>query len=600
MNELNDPVHSLRLVRRMTRLVWKVAPRWTVAVAVLCVLTGVLPLVPLYLVKVLVDTLTPGPASAEHVLELVALVGAIGLVVLVAGAVQRYASAKQSFLVIDEVKGLMEAKGAELDLAHFERPDFHDALHRAQMEADTGPRTVINTSLQLLSSSVGLIAVAALIAALDWWVGILLVLAALPGLWVRRVHARRLFRLQREQTPAMRMGWYYGWLVTSPLTAHEVRSHGLGRLFASRSRETREQVLGQMVGLLRTRTVHEALADALAIVTATGLLAYVAVRAAHGTITVGELVVFYAAVQRGQSMFGQMSSSLSTLLQGSLFLSHLYDFLDLQPRVMAPATPQPVPAPVREGIAFDGVTHVYEGARRPAVAGVDLTIRLGERIALVGRNGAGKSTLIKLMMRLYDPTAGRITLDGVDLRALDPDELRARFAVVVQDHVSYELPAGESIALGDIRNPPDQARVETAARSAGAHERIMRLREGYATRLGRHFEGGEALSVGEWQRIALARGLVRDAPIVVLDEPTSAMDASAERELVRRFDEVIGDRTAVVVSHRLSTVRAADRIVVMEEGSIVETGTHDELIERGDAYAALFTDLRGAPPLPSG
>jgi ATP-binding cassette subfamily B protein len=254
---------------------------------------------------------------------------------------------------------------------------------------------------------------------------------------------------------------------------------------------------------------------------------------------------------------------------------------------------------MREGIVFDGVTHLYEGAPRPALVGVDLQIRPGERIALVGRNGAGKSTLIKLLTRLYDPTAGRITLDGIDLRELDPDELRARFAVVVQDPICYELPAGESIALGDVLRSPGPERIEAAARGAGAHERILRLRHGYATQLGRWFDGGEALSVGEWQRVALARALVREAPILVLDEPTSAMDAAAERELVRRFDDLAADRTTIVVSHRLSTVRVADRIVVLEDGVAVETGSHDELIERGDAYAALFTDLRGAPPLPS-
>jgi ATP-binding cassette subfamily B protein len=395
------------------------------------------------------------------------------------------------------------------------------------------------------------------------------------------------------------MGWYYGWLVTSPLAAHEVRSYGLGGLFSTRSRELRAGVLRETVALLRTRTLHELLADSVAILTATALLAYVAVRAAHGAITVGELVIFYTAVQRGQSLFGQLTGSLSTLLQGSLFLSHLYDFLDLKGRVTAPPEPKPVPTPMREGIVFDGVTHLYEGAPRPALVGVDLQIHPGERIALVGRNGAGKSTLIKLLTRLYDPTAGRITLDGVDLRELDPDELRARFAVVVQDHLCYEFPADESIALGDVLHPPEQERIEAAARSAGAHDRILRLRNGYKTQLGRWFEGGEALSVGEWQRIALARALVREAPILVLDEPTSAMDASAERELVRRFDELAADRTVIVVSHRLSTVRVADRIIVLEDGSVVETGTHEELLERGDAYAGLFMDLRGAPPLPS-
>jgi ATP-binding cassette subfamily B protein len=576
----------------MTRLVWSVSPGWAVAVVVLSVVLGVLPLIPLYLIKALIDALAPAAdgthPSAEHALELVALFGAVGLVAVAAGALQRYASAKQSALVVEEVQGLMEAKGVQLDLAHFERPDFHDALHRAQNEADSGPQTVIQTMLQLLSSVVSLVGVAALIATLDWWVGIVLAAAAIPGLWVRRLHAGRLFRLQRAQTPTRRMGWYYGWLVTSPLAAHEVRSYGLGHLFAGRSRELRAGLLGETVALLRSRTLHESVADAVAILAVTALLAYEAVRAAHGEITVGELVVFYTAVQRGQSMFSQTAGALTTLLQGSLFLSHLYDFLDLRPSVTSPSAPKRVPRRMRDGIVFEGVTHWYEGAPRPALVGVDLQIHPGERIALVGRNGAGKSTLIKLLTRVYDPTAGRITLDGVDVRELELDALRARFAVVVQDHLCYELPAGESIALG-----------EAAAKGAGAHERILRLRDSYETQLGRWFEGGEALSVGEWQRIALARALVRHAPILVLDEPTSAMDAAAERELVHRFDELAADRTAIVVSHRLSTVRVADRIVVLEDGSVAEIGTHDELIEREDAYAALFTDLRGAPPVPS-
>jgi ATP-binding cassette, subfamily B, bacterial len=599
MNELNDPRHSLRLVKRMARLVWSVAPGWTAAVGVVSVVLGVLPLVPLYLIKVLIDALAPTAAGQEassaHVIAIIAVVAAVMLLILVVGGLQRYAGAKQSTLVTEKVATLMEAKAVELDLAHYERPDFHNSLHRAQAEADSGPKVVIDATLTLISSAVGAIGVAALIASLDWWVGVALVVAAIPGLWVRRHYARRTYDQQREQTPALRRGAYYGFLATHPIAAQEIRTYGLGPLFAERSRTLRGLLVGDRMKLTGARTRAEVLADSAAVVAATGLLGYVALRAARGEVSVGDVVVFYAAVQRGQSLLGQLTGSLSTLLQGSLFLSHLYDFLDLEPRVVAPASPIAVPKPMRAGIAFEGVAYWYEDAPQPALTGIDLRIEPGERIALVGRNGAGKSSLVKLLTRLYDPTAGRITFDGVDLRDLDPAELRAQFAVVVQDHLKYELPAGESIALGDLLNPPDQARIAAAAHAAGAHDRIQRMGKGYDTQLGRLFEGGESLSVGEWQRVALARALVRDAPILVLDEPTSAMDASAERALVHRFDEITEGRTAIVVSHRLSTVRLADRIVVLEDGRVAETGSHDELMERGGAYAMLFTDARGTP-----
>jgi ATP-binding cassette subfamily B protein len=319
-----------------------------------------------------------------------------------------------------------------------------------------------------------------------------------------------------------------------------------------------------------------------------GSFAYILYRASAGALTVGDVVMYYQAFQRGQDFLKDILGGLAGLYEDHLFLAGLYEFLDLERRVIEPPAPRPVPRPLRSGIVFDGVSFQYPGASRKVLHDVTLTIRPGEHVALVGANGSGKTTIVKLLCRLYDPTGGAITVDGIDLRELDTVALRREISVVFQDWAAYHVSARDNIWFGDPRPDCDEERIRRAARNSGADEVISRLANGYETVLGKWFEHGEELSMGEWQKIALARAFVRDTQIVVLDEPTSFLDVQAEHEVFNRFRQLAAGKSTILISHRLSTVRMADRIYVLEDGRIAESGRHDELIRRGQAYARLF------------
>jgi ATP-binding cassette subfamily B protein len=319
-----------------------------------------------------------------------------------------------------------------------------------------------------------------------------------------------------------------------------------------------------------------------------GSFALIAYRTIQGAITAGGLVMYLQAFQRGQDALREVLRGLADLYADNLYLSNLYEFLDLEPKVTEPSRPASIPRPMKTGIVFDHVTFQYPTGSRPVLQDINLTIRPGEHIALVGENGSGKTTLIKLLCRLYDPTEGRITLDGSDLREFATAALRREIGVIFQDYAQYHLTARENIWFGNVDLAPDDPGVADAARYAGADEVIHRLPAGYETILGKWFADGEELSIGEWQKIALARAFFCDAPVLVLDEPTSAMDAKAEYEVFQRFRRLAHGRTAVLISHRFSTVRMADRIYVLNGGEIVEGGTHEELVQLGGTYAHLF------------
>jgi ATP-binding cassette subfamily B protein len=315
-------------------------------------------------------------------------------------------------------------------------------------------------------------------------------------------------------------------------------------------------------------------------------------RTVQGALTLGDLVLAYQAFQQGQGLIRALLGSVNQLYAAVLFLGSLFDFLTLRPEVVSPAVPAPLPVPLRTGIRFEGVTFRYPRSDRTTLADLDLEIPAGRIVAILGANGAGKSTLVKLLCRFYDPQAGRITVDGIDLRHVDVDMLRRSISAVFQAPIRYAATAAENIAFGDVEQPMSASRITAAAVAAGAHETIQRLPEGYATKLGTLFAGGTDLSVGEWQRIALARAVLREAPIWLLDEPTSATDSWAEAEWLDRLRALAQGRTTLIITHRLSTAVRADVIHVMADGRIVESGTHDELLARHGQYAASWAAQR--------
>jgi len=438
------------------------------------------------------------------------------------------------------------------------------------------------------------VVIVGLLATIHWLLAVLLFVAVLPTLWVRIRHADRYYQWQSTRSQLQRKSHYASWLLLNPAPSKEIRLFDLGRVLADRFRDFRERLRREQIGLSKSRSVEDAVTQSIAALVIFAAFVYIAWRSFEGTLSIGDLVMYFGAVQRGQSSMQGLFGALANLYEDNLFLATMDDFMAVEPQVVAPPDPKPVPAPIRQGIAFEGVTFRYPGSSRSVLAGIDLTIRPGEVVALVGANGVGKSTLVKLLCRLYDPDEGRITIDGIDLREMDPEELRRQISVVFQDFFRYSFPARDNIWFGDVDRPREDPAIVAASETAGADRFLRELRHGYETVLGPMFDESEELSIGEWQKVALARAFFREAQLLVVDEPTSALDAVAEAELFAKLRALVHKRSTLLISHRFSTVRMADRIYVVEDGRILEGGSHEELLARGGKYASLFR-MQAAP-----
>jgi ATP-binding cassette subfamily B protein len=587
-------VPALRRTWRAIRLVWTSSPGWTTASIALVVVQGGLPLVHLYLLKLIVDSVTGlvqgghGVADFRPIATLVGLAAAAALLSALCRSVAGLVAEGQARAVSDHLHDVVHAKAADIDLEYYETARYQDILHRAQQEGAYRPTRIVNGLVQVAQSSFALLLMAGILVAFHWSTALVLFAAAVPGIVMRLRTARWSYETQRAQTQAERRGQYYHSMLTGTAHAKEVRLFGLAPLFRRRHGDLRTEIRRHRLQIAAWRFRSDLVTQAAATVAVFGSFAFILYRASLGALTIGDVVMYYQAFQRGQDFLKEILSGLAGLYEDHLYLASLYEFLDMERKVVEPAAPRPVPRPIRAGIVFDGVSFQYPAAPRKVLHDVTLTIRPGEHVALVGANGSGKTTLVKLLCRLYDPTGGRITIDGVDLRDFDQAALRREMAVVFQDWGAYHVSARDNIWFGNPTADCDPERIRKAARDAGADDVIARLSRGYDTILGKWFENGEELSMGEWQKVALARAFVRDAQIVVLDEPTSFLDVEAEHEVFTRFRRLAAGRSTVLISHRLSTVRMADCIYLLEDGRIAESGSHDDLIRRGGSYARLF------------
>ncbi|HXV65461.1 MAG TPA: ABC transporter ATP-binding protein [Vicinamibacteria bacterium] len=580
-------------LRFALQIVWRSGPLLTIAHVCLVFVQGVLPLFSLYVMKLIVDSVAAAidSGSRTEVIAVTTWIGvgaALALLGALVGGLARLVQDAQSQMVTLRMNEVLQKKSTLVDLQYFEDSQYYDLSHRARAEAPVRPTRVLGDLVLLGQNAVSLVAVAALLFFLHWGVALVVLLANIPDILVRVRTSRALYRWQKERTSRERRAWYYNWMITGNQFAKELRLFGLGKLFMSRYRELSAGLVRERLQFQAKRALAELLGQGISTLAVFGAFAFVALEAARGVMTIGDVVMYYQAFQRGQGYLKGALMSLAGLYEHSLFLSHVSEFLTLPSRITVSPAPPPLRLPLRQGIVFDGVHFAYPNSSQTVLEGVSFTIGCGEKVALVGENGAGKSTIVKLLCRFYDPTRGRITIDGVDLRELSTEQLRRAVSVVFQDYVPYYLTARENIWLGNVDLALGDPGVERAAERSGADEFLRRLKNGYDTVLGKWFVDGEELSVGEWQKVALARGFFREAQVIVLDEPTASVDARAELALFHRFRELTRDKTAVLISHRFSTVRLADRICVLDGGRITESGTHEQLLGRSGSYAALF------------
>ena len=581
-------------IKRAIALVWQSASGWTVIHVTLTTIQSILPLALLYIIKLIVDNIAISLKIGDktqifnHILFLLFNAGVVMLLINFNAVISELASTTLSQRVTDHLQVILYKKAIEIDLESYESPQHQDILERAKWEAPYRPTQMLNNLTSVGQSGISLLAIAMLLISLHWGLLGVLLFASIPTMVIRIRQSKVLYKWRRHQTEIERKANYYGHLLLGNDPAKEIRLFNLGNLFIQRFYNIRQQLFQEKLAITKrqasTRLIGQS-STAIAILATYGLIIH---QTLDGKFQLGDLVLYSQAFQRGQGAMGSLISGLAGVHENNLFLADLFEFLALKPTMIEPTHPKLVPRPMRQGIVLQDVSFQYQNSPRQAIKQVNLTIAPGEIIAIVGENGSGKTTLVKLLCRLYDVTQGSITIDGIDLRHFSIADLHHQISVIFQDFTRYHLTVEDNIWLGNIDQPPTGEKITQAARLSGADAMIQSLPQGYDTLLGKWFKGGEELSGGQWQKIALARAFLRDVQLIVLDEPTSAMDALAEAEVFQKFRDLMRDRSALLITHRLSTVKMADRIYVMHQGEIVESGTHDQLMALRGTYAHLF------------
>ncbi len=596
-----ERLQALRHLPRLLGMVWEAEPRYVVGILLLRLARALVPLAVLWIGKLIVD----------EVVQAIAVVGAGGAIpwvrlgellalelgiALVGEGLSRVSALLESLLgdlFANRTSVELMRHAATLDLEQFENAEIYDKLERARRQT-VGRIGLFTLLLATVQDLITLVTLAVALAVYVPWLLALLAVAVLPSLLGETHFASLGYSLLYSWTPERRKLDYLRYIAASDVSAKELKLFGLSDFLVGRyDRLSREFYEANKALAIRRSLVSSLLAGVgtLGYYGAYAVIIYLTVvghRSPAGLFTIGVLTFLAGSFRQSRDLIQRVLLSLSQIFEQSLYLDDLFTFLAIEPRIRPIAGARPVPSPIQEGFRFEGVGFRYPGAEQWAVRGLDFSLVPGERIALVGENGAGKTTLVKLLARLYDPAEGRILLDGVDLREYDLYSLRRNVGVIFQDFVRYDFLLRENIAVGNIARLEDQAGIEGAAGRSLADTVAGRLAGGYDQMLGRRFEGGVDLSGGEWQKVALARAYMRDAQLLILDEPTAALDARAEYEVFLRFSELTKGRMAVLISHRFSTVRMADRILVLRGGELAEQGTHEELLALGGLYSELF------------
>ena len=578
-------------VPRALGIVWTAARKWTAAWLILLVVQGSLPIAIVLLVRRFVDGLVAavdGNGSWETIRGPLVLAMSIAALLLLTELLRvgaRWVRAAQSELVQDHISHLIQRRASSVDLALYDSPEYHDQLHRARADAAHRPIALLESMGSLLQNGITLTAMALVLLRFGWWVPLALFASTLPALWVVLGYAIHRHRWRIRTTHDQRRTWYYDWLLTSRDSAQEMRLFDLSGAFIAAFESLRSRLRGESLQLSRSQAVAEVIAAAFAMVVMGTAVAWTVVRTIRGATTIGELAMFAQAFSQGQLLLRTLLGTVAQTYSNVLFLENLFEFLSIEPAISDPESPRAAVGDRAVGVRFRNVSFRYPGAERPVLDGFDLEVSPGSVVAILGANGAGKSTLFKLLCRFYDPDEGAVELDGIDIRLLRLADVRRRITVLFEEPVRYSETARRNVQLGDLAIGGDEGEVERAVTAAGANELVAGLDDGLDTLLGTWFEGGTELSAGQWRRLALARSAIRDAGLIMLDEPTTSMDSWAEVRWLQVFREMAAGRTAVLITHRLSTARCADSIHVIDDGRVVESGSHQELLAVGGRYS---------------
>jgi ATP-binding cassette subfamily B protein len=596
---------QMRHLPRALRLLWAVSRGLTIVWVVLLAVQGLLPTFIVYLTRAIVNALVLAIKSGgawqyvRPTLVIAVLMGVVMLAKEIIGGFTTYIRTVQSANLRDYVAVLIQRKSVEVDLAFYDLSEFYDHLHRARIEANIRPVQLIEDLGALLQNGITVLAMIAIVIPYSAILPLAIAVATLPAFYVVIRAGLRRHEWALKATVDERRAWYYDSLLTEQENAAEIRLFGLADHFLDLFVRTRTQLRNEQARLSRRDAGAQFVAGLTSIATFAAAMAWMTWRAIRGLISIGDLALFYQAFNQSLSLSGVILGRVGQLYQNAIFLGNLFEFLDLQPKVASPEHPARFPVPIKTGILFDNVTFRYPGNDRETLREFRLEIVPGQSVAIVGPNGSGKSTLIKLLCRFYDVDAGGILIDGIPVTNFSLPDLRERISVFFQTPVHYNDTAAANIEFGEIskRQTLPAEEVLEAARVAGFDDVLKRLPDALDTHLGRRFLNGSELSVGEWQRLAVARALFRKAEILVLDEPTSAMDPWAELEWARRLPAIAAGRATLLITHRFTTAMFADVIHVMANGQIVESGSHAELVSRGGEYARAWASelVRPAP-----
>jgi ATP-binding cassette, subfamily B, bacterial len=590
-NTLKERVSALKNLPRFFRLVWRTSPALTISNAVLRILRAAIPVAVLYVGKLIIDQviqISNGAGQASTLLwELVAV--EFGLAVL-SDALSRaitFVESSLGDLFSNYTSIRIMEHAATLDLDQFEDSTFYDKLERARQQ--TIGRTLLLS--QVLSQAQDMITMGFLAVGLivfNPWLILLLVVAVIPAFLGEFYFSDKNYALSRRQTPERRELDYLRYIGASDDTAKEVKIFNLSDFIIDRFRQLSAKFYHANKKLAAKRSFWGTVFAVLGSLGYYGAYVYIIAKTLDGKLSVGDLTFLAGSFRQLKGLLENILSRFTSVTQGAIYLQDFFDFFDIKPKIILSHQGRPFPRPIQQGFVFENVGFRYAHSERWANRHLNFTLHAGEKLALVGENGAGKTTLVKLLARLYDPTEGRIVLDGYDLKEYDLADLRAQMGVIFQDYLRYQMTVSQNIAVGNISEKDDAALITEAARLSLADAVVQKLPGKYEQALGKRFNQGVELSGGEWQKIALARAYMKDAQLLILDEPTAALDARSENEVFQRFAELTRGKTAILISHRFSTVRMADRILVLDKGEMLELGSHEELLQQGGRYAELF------------